>query len=113
MLAMVIGAVLLIPIIGLQADVVPVELPANLVMVGQFDRLDELQPWDSVTLISEDGSEQPYVVAWSRLYPADTLPPEVYDGPASGGTALTLITDAPLEEDLYPTQRVVRAVPLP
>jgi hypothetical protein len=113
MLALLVAALLTIPAIDLQAEVQPIEQPANLMLVGQFDRLDELNPWDAVMLADVDGVGQDFVVAWSRLYPTGSLPPEVYDGPASGGQVLTLITNAPLEDGSYPQQRVVRAVPLP
>jgi hypothetical protein len=113
-LSAVLAAVLItIPSIGMQAEVQPVEQPANLMLVGQFDRLDELNPWDSVVLTTDNGTATSYVVAWSRQYPTGSLPPEVIDGPASGGQVITLITDAPLEEGGYPMQRVVRAVPIP
>jgi hypothetical protein len=113
MLAIVAAVLITIPSIGIQAEVDPIEQPANLMLVGQFDRLDELSPWDSVVLTTDDGTETPYVVAWSRQYPAGSLPPEVTDGPASGGQVLTIVTDVPLEEGGYPMQRVVRAVPIP
>jgi hypothetical protein len=113
MLALILGAVLTFPSLNLSLAAAAVEMPANLVFVVDVDQLNELQPWDLVELTDDAGAVQDFVVAWSRLYPKDSLPPEVYDGPASGGRVLTLITDAPLEEDGYPHQRVVRAVPLP
>lgn len=113
MLGVLAAILITIPAIGLQAQAEPDELPANLVFVGAFDRLAELNAWDAVTLTDDDGIEQSFVVAWSRLYPSGSLPPEVLDGPASGGQVVTLITDAPIEDGSYPQQRVMRAVPLP
>lgn len=114
MLSVILTALLItIPAIGLQTQAEPDEQPANLVFVGDFERLAELNPYDAVSVTDEAGMEQDYVVAWSRLYPKGSLPPEVTDGPASGGQVVTLIADEASDDYGYPVQRVVRAVPLP
>ncbi|GAC1645617.1 MAG: hypothetical protein NVS4B6_19150 [Mycobacterium sp.] len=112
MLALLLAVTLTIPSIGLQTQADPRQEPANLIFEGSFDGLEQVAVYDTLTLTDDLGASQDFVVAWSRAYPAGGLPPEVTDGPASGGQVVTVITDEPSSDVGYPQQRVVRAAPL-